>query len=297
MSRREWQPVAYLFIAPVVLLFVIFVLIPIFMSLFLSFTRFNVLHPPQWVGLENFRTILLHDPRFWKAFRNTVLYVLGVVPIGISISLLLAVVLEELTRGKQVFRVLFFLPTVTSVVAISVVWKWLFAGEKFGLINYFLIQFGQQPIDWLLSPKWILPAIMIMSIWAGMGYNLVLFSAGLSTIPSTLYEAAKVDGAGWWTRLWRITLPMLRPTLVFVVVTSVIASFQVFDQVYIMTGGTGEGVGGVLDGALTLVAYLYDQGFEKFQMGYASAIGYLIFGCVLGLTLLNRRLLRARGES
>lgn len=296
MRRLNWHPIGFLFIAPALVLFAIFVVIPIFASLYLSFTEYDVLHAPRWVGLANYANLLCHDPRFWKAFRNTVLYVFGVVPTGIFIALLLAVALEEVTKGKQVFKVLFFIPTVTSTVAISVVWKWLFAGEKYGLINYFLIRLGFQPIDWLLSPTWILPAIVIMSIWAGLGYNLVLFSAGLSTIPSTLYEAAKVDGAGWWQRFWHISLPMLRPTLVFVVVTSVIASFQVFEQVYIMTGGTGEGVGGVLDSALTLVAYLYDQGFQKFSMGTASAIGYLIFGLVLLLTLINKRLFRAEAE-
>jgi len=135
---------------------------------------------------------------------------------------------------------------------------------------------------------------MIMSIWQGLGYNIVFFSAGLSAIPQTLYEAARVDGAGWWSRFFHITLPMLRPTLIFVVVMSVINSFQVFDQAYIMTGGTGEGVGGVLDGGLTLVSYLYEQGFQRFQMGYSSAIAYLMFGCVFGLTLLNLRRLRAQ---
>jgi ABC-type sugar transport system permease subunit len=135
---------------------------------------------------------------------------------------------------------------------------------------------------------------MIMSIWAGLGYNLVFFSAGISTIPDALYEAAKVDGANWWQRFWHVTVPMLSPTLVFVVVMGVIGSFQVFDQVYIMTSGTSEGIGGVLDSGLTLVAYLYDQGFVKFRMGYASAIAYLIFGCVFGLTLINVRKLWAR---
>ncbi len=293
MRKLEWQPIGYLFIAPAVVLFIVFVFVPIFASLFFSFTHFDVLHPPRWVGLQNFITIITADPRFWKAFRNTVLYVIGVVPTGISLALLLAVALEELTRGKQLFKILYFVPTVTSVVAVAVIWKWLFAGEKFGLINYALMQFGVQPIDWLLDPKWILPAIMIMSIWAGLGYNVVFFSAGLSTIPSTLYEAAKVDGAGWWQRLWHITLPALRPTLIFVVVMSVANSFQVFDQAYIITGGTGEGVGGVLDGGLTLVSYLYEQGFQRFRMGYASAIAYIMFGCVFGLTLFNIRALRA----
>ena len=290
----DWQPIAYLFIAPAVVLFVIFTFVPLFASLYLSFTEYNVVHTPAWVGLRNFTTILFHDPRFWKAFRNTVLYVIGVVPTGITISLLLAAALEELTRGKQLFKVLYFIPTVTSVVAIAAVWKWLFAGDKFGLINYGLIRLGFKPIDWLLSPTWVLPAIMIMSIWAGLGYNLVFFSAGISTIPQALYEAAKVDGANWWQRFWNVTVPMLRPTLVFVIVMAVIGSFQVFDQAYIMTAGTGEGVGGVLDSGLTLVSYLYDQGFVKFHMGYASAIAYLMFGCVVSLTLGNLRMLRSR---
>lgn len=290
----DWQPVAFLFIAPAVILFLIFTFVPLFASLYFSFTEYDVLHAPRWVGLDNFVTLLAHDPRFWKAFRNTVLYVVGVVPIGISAALVLAAALEELTRGKQLFKILYFIPTVTSVVAISAVWKWLFAGEKFGLINYGLIQLGLAPVDWLLSPKWILPAIMIMSIWAGLGYNLVFFSAGISTIPQALYEAAKVDGASWWGRFWHVTVPMLRPTLVFVVIMAVIGSFQVFDQVYILTAGTGEGIGGVLDSGLTLVSYMYEQGFVKFHMGYASAIAYLIFGCVFGLTLVNVRTLRSR---
>ena len=294
MARRDWHPIGLLFIAPAVVIFVIFVIIPIVASFLLSFARYDVLHPPVWVGLDNFVQLVLHDPRFWKAFKNTVLYALGVVPTGIGISLLLAVALEELPRGKQLFKVLYFIPTVTSVVAIAVIWKWLFAGEKYGLINYALIRLGFQPIDWLLSPTWILPAIMIMSIWAGLGYNMIFFSAGLSTIPQTLYEAAKVDGAGWWERFWHVTLPMLRPTLLFVVVMSVINSFQVFDQAYIMTGGTGEGAGGVLDGGLTLVSYLYEQGFQRFHMGYSSAIAYLMFGCVFGLTLVNFRAIRAK---
>ena len=294
MKRLEWQPIAYLFIAPAVILFAIFTFIPLFASLFLSFTEYNVVHAPHWVGLKNFLTLLFHDHRFWKAFRNTVLYVIGVVPTGITISLIMAAALEELTRGKQLFKILYFIPTVTSVVAISAVWKWLFAGEKFGLINYALIRLGFKPIDWLLSPTWVLPAIIIMSVWAGLGYNLVFFSAGISTIPQALYEAAKVDGANWWQRFWNVTVPMLRPTLIFVIVMAVISSFQVFDQVYVLTSGTGEGIGGVLDSGLTLVSYLYEQGFVQFRMGYASAIAYLIFGSVFGLTLINIRMLRAK---
>ena len=143
MKRLDWQPIAYLFIAPALILFVIFVFLPLFASLYLSFTEYNVLQAPHWVGLRNYAGLLLQDPRFWKAFRNTVLYVIGVVPTGIAIALVLAAALEELARGKQLFKILYFIPTVTSVVAIATVWKWLFAGEKFGLINYALIQLGE----------------------------------------------------------------------------------------------------------------------------------------------------------
>ncbi len=292
-SRLEGQPIGYLFIAPALLLFAIFIFAPLFGSLYLSFTEYTVIRSPHWIGFANFHTLLFRDPRFWTAFRNTVYYVVGVVPTGIVISLVLAAALEDLPRGKQVFKVLYFIPTITSVVAIAAVWKWLFAGEKYGLINYVLIRLGLQPIDWLLSPKWVMPAVMIMSIWAGLGYNMVFFSAGISTIPQTLYEAATVDGANWWERFWHVTVPMLRPTLIFVVVMGIINSFQVFEQVYIMTGGTGEGIGGVLDSGLTMVSYLYDQGFVKFRMGYASAIAYLIFGFVFLLTVIQNRL-RAR---
>lgn len=288
------QRYSYLFIAPVVILFFIFVFIPVIASLFLSFTKYNILTPPQWVGLDNYRQIFLNDPRFWKALRNTSLYVLGVVPIAIWISLLLAVAIDQKIRFKNFYKALFFMPVVTSVVAISVIWKWLFAGSKFGLINHWLMKLGFNPIDWIMSPTWTLPAIMIMSIWAGLGYNMILILAGLQTIPSTLYEAAEIDGAGTRHKFWHITLPLLRPTLFFVLIMSLINSFQVFEQVYIMTGGTGEGVGGVLDCALSLVAYLYEKGFQRFEMGYASALAYILFGIIFMITLINLKVARSR---
>ena len=289
------QKVSWLFVAPAVGLFLVFVVVPIIVSFCWSFTAFDVIHPARFTGLANYVRILCHDPRFWKALVNTSLYVVGVVPSGIVIALLLAVAMEEPIRGKYLFRTLYFMPYATAVAAISVIWKWLFAGEKYGLINYGLIKLGLQPIDWLSSTTWTLPAIMIMSVWAGLGYNLILFSAGLQTIPQSLYEAAEIDGAGWCQKFWHVTLPLLRPMLTFVVIMSVITSYQVFDQVYIMTSGVGEGaIGGVLDSALTIVAYLYDMGFQRFQMGYASALAFLLFVSLLGLTLFNLRQLRSR---
>ncbi len=223
---------------------------------------------------------------------NTALYVIGVVPIGVCVSLLLAVAIDQKIKFKNFFKSVFFLPTVTAIVAVSVIWKWLYAGGKYGLFNYFIMKLGFQPVDWLTSPTWTLPSIMIMSIWAGLGYNMILFLAGLQTIPSVMYEAAEIDGAGFWKRFFYITLPLLKPTIVFVAMISFIFSFQVFEQVYIMTGGQG-GIGGVLNSALTIVAYLYDKGFQKFEMGYASALAYIIFLCIFILTMVNKHFMKS----
>ena len=289
------QKVSYLFIALPFALFFVFQIAPVFMSFFWSFTQYDVVHSPKFIGLANYKNILFNDPLFWKAIRNTAIYTIGVVPIGICISLLLAVAIDQKIKFKSFFKSIFFLPTVTSIIAVSVIWKWLYAGEKYGLINYFIMKLGFQPVDWLASPGWTLPSIMIMSIWAGVGYNMMLFLAGLQTIPHSMYEAAEIDGAGFWKKFFHITLSLLRPTIVFVAMMSFIVSFQVFEQVYIMTGGQG-GIGGVLDSALTIVAYLYDMGFQKFQMGYASALAYIIFLITLMIAILNRRLMRSNVE-
>ncbi|MFC1480056.1 carbohydrate ABC transporter permease [Candidatus Omnitrophota bacterium] len=295
LQKLNRQKISYLFIAVPAVLFFVFQLAPVFISFLLSFTRYDVVHLPKFVGLANYKNILFNDPLFWKAIGNTVLYVVGVVPIGICLSLILAVAIDQKIKFKNFFKSIFFLPTVTAIVAVSVIWKWLYAGEKYGLLNFLLLKRGGQPIDWLASPEWTLPSIMIMSIWAGVGYNMILFLAGLQTIPHVMYEAAEIDGAGFWKKFFYVTLPLLKPTIVFVTMMSFIFSFQVFEQVYIMTGGRG-GIGGVLNSALTIVAYLYDKGFQKFQMGYASALAYIIFLCIFIITVVNRRLMKTNVE-
>lgn len=292
LNEQKWS---YLFVAPAVLLFVIFVLGPLLASFYWSFTQYDGIHSPKWVGLANYKNIFFNDPRFWKSIRNTIFYTVGVIPPGVALSLLLAIAVDQHIRFKNFFRVIYFIPSVTSVIALSVIWKWLFAGEKYGLINYFLISIGLKPVDWLMSPVWTLPAIMIMSIWAGLGYNMILFLAGLQTIPTTVYEAADIDGANTWGKFRHITLPLLKPTMVFVVIMGFIASFQVFERIYIMTESE-FGIGGVLDSALTVVAYLYDMGFKKFQMGYASALGYIIFLVVFIITIINIKFVRTKVE-
>ena len=288
------QSISYLFIAPAVLVFVIFVFIPMFGSLYWSFTEYNVLESPQWVGLSNYKTILFDDPRFWKAMSNTFIYVLGTVPTGITLALTAAICIDQKIKFKNFFKTSFFLPSVTSVVAISVIWKWLYAGGKYGLLNHFLSKLGIEPVDWLMSVKWTLPSIMMMSIWGGLGYNMILFLAGLQGIPKTYYDAADVDGANVWGKFWHVTMPFLRPTLLFVTIMSFISSFQVFEQVYIMTGGSEGAVGGVLDCALTIVAYLYEMGFDNWKMGYASALAYMIFACLFIITLINLKLTESK---
>lgn len=291
---RKMMP-GYLFILPAILLISIFVFLPIIASLFLSFTQYNVLQPPKWVGLNNYYRLIFEDRLFWIAVRNTVLYVVGTVPVCVMISLLLAVWVDsvKIRFMKYLFRTVYFLPTITAIVAISVVWKWLYAGGNYGLINFVLVKLGIPPVDWLTNPRTTLPAIMVMSIWGGVGYNFIIFLAGLQGIPRSIYEAAEIDGASGFRNFWHITLPLLRPAIVFVVLMSVIGSFQVFDQVYILTQGT-EYVGGVLHSALTIVTYLYERGFERFEMGYASAIAYMLFFLVFALTLFNLKFLRLK---
>ncbi len=292
LNEQKWS---FIFVAPAVILFFVFVVGPLIASFYWSFTDFNGIHSPKWVGLDNYKNLFFHDPRFWKSVTNTVFYTVGVIPPGFVISLLLAIAVDQHIRFKNFFRIIYFIPSVTSIIAISVIWKWLFAGEKYGLINYFLIMIGLKPIDWLMSPTWTLSAIMIMSIWTGIGYNMILFLAGLQTIPTTLYEAADIDGANIWDKFRHITLPLLKPTMVFVIIMGFIASFQVFESIYIMTESE-FGIGGVLDSALTVVAYLYDIGFRKFQMGYASALAYIVFAVVFTITIINIKFVKTEVE-
>lgn len=228
------------------------------------------------------------DPRFWKAMYNTVVYTVVTVAIRLLAGLGLALALQRQSVANMFLRVLFFLPSVTSGIAITVVWGYLFRGQSFGLINSLRLEMGFDIIEFLGDPSWTLPIVMLLTIWGGMGYNMILFLAGLQNIPAELYEAATVDGASTWHKFRFITLPLLRPTTLFILVTSIIGSFQVFDVIYILFA-TAEGVGGVLDSALTIVPYLYERGFTLFQMGSASAIAWVLFIIIFILTLINLR--------
>ena len=248
----------------------------------ISLTEWDILTTPEWIGLDNYRTMLLDDELFVKSLVNTLYFTLGVVPLGTALSLLAAVVMNQNLKGRTLFRTIYFLPTVSSGVAIALLWAWLY-NTQFGLINYLLGGVGIGKISWLGDTKYAMPAIIIMTIWRGLGYNMVLFLAGLQGIPAEYYEAATIDGANRWQNFLHITLPLLSPTTFFVLILSMIGSFQVFEATYIMTQG------GPYYATYTMVLYIFFQGFQWFRMGYASALAYSLFAIILLLTIIQLR--------
>jgi multiple sugar transport system permease protein len=234
------------------------------------------------------------DARFYTALMNTFVFAFWTVLLRIILGLMVALILRKQTRANYVLRMIFFLPSVTASIAVTVVWGWIFKGQPYGLINYLLMQTGvvTSPISFLNDAAWTMPILILMTVWGGIGYNMILFLAGLQNINAELYEVAAIDGAGPWARFSRITFPLLRPTMLYVLITSIIGAFQVFEIVYILFAGS-EGIGGVLDSGLTVVPYLYDQGFRLFNMGYASAIAWILFIIIFALTLVNLRVGRA----
>jgi multiple sugar transport system permease protein len=276
---------AYLLILPTLLGLIIFTTGPILAALYFSFTNWNLLSTPKWRGLDNYIDLFTNDPLFWITLKNTAYYVLGTVPVGACLALLLAMALNQKIRGLALFRTIFFVPVVSSVVAISVLWVWLYQAD-FGLINQFLRLFGVTGIRWLSSPTWAMPAIIIMSIWHGLGYNIVIFIAGLQGIPHDYYEAARIDGANSLQQFRYITIPLISPVTFFVIILSLIGSFQVFEQAYVMTQG------GPVNATKTIVYYLYQNGFMYFHMGYASALAYILFVVIVIITLFQFSLQR-----
>jgi multiple sugar transport system permease protein len=275
----------YLFVLPSLAVLAIFVIWPIIQSIWMSFNNVNFLNQSStFVGFDNYRQ-LATDSRFWNALRNTALYTLGVVPIGVALSLLAALALARPIRARAIFRAAFFLPVVSSFAVVAIVWQFLL-NPDIGILAYWSRGLGLPSAAWLTSPVWALPAVIIVGIWKGLGFNMVILLAGLLGIPDTYYEAASIDGAGSLTQFLQITLPLLRPTALFVLVISVVGSFQVFDQVYVMTRG------GPLFSTETIVTYLYHQGFELYQMGYAAAIACVLFVILLVLTFFQLKVLR-----
>jgi multiple sugar transport system permease protein len=277
LRRSQREAIAfYLSISPWLLGFVLFIAGPMVISLLVSFAEWDLLSPPAWVGLHNYRR-LLDDPRFWQALRVTTLFTLGYVPFDLIGGLLLALLVQPKLPGVRVVRTIFYLPTVLSGVAFVVVWLWMLHPTG-GLINTLLARLGIAGPRWLLDPHWALASLLLMSFW-GWGRTMVIFLAGLQAIPGELYEAAAIDGAGSLRRLVAITLPLLTPAIFFVLILSIIGTFQTFTSAFVATDG------GPLDATLFLVLYLYKQAFEFRHMGYAAALAWVLFAVVLALTL------------
>ncbi len=281
--RRRETSAAFGFLLPNLIGFAAFTFLPVFAALVISFTDWDLLTPPAWAGFENYRKLAV-DPLFRQVLRNTALYVLGTVPLQMALALGVAMALNQRIPGQLFFRTAYFMPVVASTVAVALVWRWIF-NYDFGLLNSFLYMIGiQDPPNWLGSTRWALVSVIIMSIWQQVGYSMVLFLAGLQGVPQQLYEAAKIDGAGLWARFFFITLPMLSATTFFVLVIGVINSFQVFDQAFIMTQG------GPANATNTIVYNIYQNAFQFFNMGYASAMAWVLFAIIFVVTLMQFRL-------
>ena len=263
--------------------------IPVLMSFNTSLQEWNGIRPAVYIGLDNFER-MASDPRFWNALTNTIQLLLMIVPIEMLLALGVALLLnQQRLKGRAVFRTIYFLPVVTSTVAASVVWAWIFQ-PRFGLLDMFIAPLGFTDIRWMTSPDLVLIPIAAVAIWQRLGFDMVLFLAGLQSIPGVLYEAAIIDGANRWQRFRYVTLPMLSPITFLVVVLAIIQGFQIFDQVFIMTARTVPG--GVGGSATTLTYFLYDAGFVRSQFGYASSVAVVLFMIILSVTVVQLRLQR-----
>ena len=292
-SRRPWRDdlVGWAFAAPFVILFGVFLAFPILASFLLSFTSFglrDIANPvgTSVIGLKNY-VDLLADPKFWKALFNTFYFVVVGVPVTLVIGLLIATALSRgVTRFRTAFRVGYYLPVITSIVAIAVVWRFLLNPDS-GLINMLLGGLGIKGPAWLADPVFAMPSIIAMAVWRNLGFAMVVFLAGLQTIPSSLYESASIDGAGRWQAFRYVTIPMLRPTILFMTVITTIGYLQLFEEPFVMT------LGGPLDSTLSITMYMYQQGFTFFHQGYASAIAYVLFVIVAIVAFLQFKFLRS----
>ncbi len=285
MNAKNLKYYTFMFLAPALISIFVFFFLPVIASFLISFTDFDIYslnHPERirFTGFQNYSK-LLNDPLFWKALGNTFLYVIVASPLSILISLIAAISLNsKLVKFKSVFRLTFFMPVVTTLVAVAIVWRFIYH-PRFGILNYALGLAGIEPLDWLGDPHYALPAIIIMTVWKNFGYNMIIFIAGLQNIPDYLYEAAILDGANKFQQLRNITIPMLAPTTLFISIITMIGFFQIFAEPYVMTQG------GPLNSTLSIVLYMYREGFRWWNMGYSAAIAFVLFLIILVFTLIQ----------
>ena len=273
----------YLFVAPLIIGIVAFIFLPIAASLYMSFNKWDMVSPPELVGLKNYARLVSRDRLFWKVLGNTFKYAGWIIVPSVIFPLILAALLDRPIRMRYLYRLAFFLPLVTSVVAVGLMFRWLYDGE-FGLINYTLSWVGIDGPNWLSDPFWAMPAVAMVTVWQGLGYNMVLYLAGLQGIPDHLHEAATIDGAGPFSRFFRITIPLLTPTMFFILVMSVIGTFQTFGLIYVMTQG------GPINSTNVYIYYLWQMAFGSSKMGYASAMAWILAMVIFTITMIQVRL-------
>jgi multiple sugar transport system permease protein len=265
-------------------IFFVFTLLPVAIALYLSLTNYDVFTRIDWVGITNYQDVF-DDEFFWRALVNTTTYTAWTIPLSMAIGLGLALLLNQKLRGLGIYRTIYYVPVVTSMVAVAMIWIQLF-DPLYGVISNSLESIGIKGVDWLGDPNLAMPSVIVVSVWKVIGWNMLIYLAGLQGIPDYLKEAAAIDGANPWQSFFKITLPLLQPTTFFIFVTSLIGAFQVFDQVYVMTGG------GPANATTTLVHQIYNAAFKALDMGYAAAMSFVLFGIILVISLLSMRAIR-----
>ena len=285
LQQKDWAP--YAFLAPLIFFFVVFFALPVGFALYLTFTRWNPLSTPKFVGLKNYTYLLTQDPTFYLTLKNTFVFAFGTVAIGVSLALVVAFVFT-LSKGKAFWRSVYWLPMVTNVVAVAYIWQYILDGT-YGLVNRLLAFVGIGGPQWLTDPGSAMTAVIIVAIWTGLGQNMLLFSAGLEGIDESYYEAARIDGANTAQIFWGVTLPLLRPTLLFVTITSFIAGMGSFTLILVLTGG------GPVQSTNVTALYMYQMAFQDLRMGRASALAFILFVLIFIVTLLQLRIFRRGG--
>ncbi len=292
---NHWKKVGlgYLFLSPFLILFITFTVVPVIQSMWLSFTYYNMLQPARWIGLANYSVLFLEDDIFLKAIKNTVIFAVITGPVSYMLSFMLAWIIDTL-KGRMLFSLAFYVPSITSGIALSVVWLYIFSGDRYGLLNHWLLNWGiiSEPVLWVTNTKTILPVVMIVSLWMSMGTGFLVFLAGLQNVSKELYEAGAIDGiANKFQELWYITVPSMKPQLLFGAVNAIVASFGVFDIAVAMAGMPSPNYA-----AHTIISHLYDYAFIRFELGYASAIAVVLFLVTLGLGRMAMKLFSSNDE-
>ena len=288
---RKLSLTPYLFLTPALIVIAVFVIYPIFAVVFYSFTDYTIVNPPVWIGLKNYQD-LLQDSVFWLALEHSLIYLL-VTPILIFLSILLAIVVNRQLPGINFFRSLYYIPVISGSIAVGIAWRLIW--DTNGLLNSLLLSVGflKEPVQWLAEPRYTLAIAMFLTIWLGLGYYMMIFLAGLQNIPEELYDAAVIDGANAWQKHWHVSFPGLRPQITFVAVISCLAALEVFNEIYVLTGG----LGGILDSGVTIVFYLWRVAFRLQHAGYASAIAMVLLLITLVFSMINIRYLESGTEA